>query len=218
MLFRAGLCAAVASIGMACFAQEKATPEAKERIAIELALANYEEEVARAKGSYDETLLRAGKKLLATYDVVIAAAMRRGGGEALDLANRLNDEKKLKASLFESGEVNKKTNAKKAGAVPKKKGSATETAQPFVGVWQIKYCPNKTIRTYVILPSGDVEYEGARSQLKPMGESTLLEVGGKLERLTFKGGRVFVEHFSAKSGFANNEPDQVGVGELMKGN
>jgi hypothetical protein len=205
-----------------CFADDQPQPDAKERSAIDQAAATYDEDVGRAKSAYDEAIARAGKKLLAAYDLVIAAAMKRGGGEALDLANKLNDEKKVKASLIELGEL-KKDLAKneppnKKGEPAKKKGKPTEQRQPFAGVWLVKYVPNRTARTYVIRPSGQVEYEGRMLPLNPAGESLLLDFGDKLERLTFSGGRLFVEHFSSKAGFASNEPDQVGIGELAKSN
>jgi hypothetical protein len=72
-------------------------------MAVEVATKIYDEEVANAKRTYEASLKRAGSKLLTAYEVAIAAAMKRGGGEALDLANKLNDEKKLKAVLLESG-------------------------------------------------------------------------------------------------------------------
>lgn len=86
----------------ASFAEEVAKSEARERAVIEKANKSYDDEVATARAAYDEALTRAGRKLLTAYDVAISAGMKRGGGEALDLANRLNDEKKAKAALIEN--------------------------------------------------------------------------------------------------------------------
>jgi hypothetical protein len=220
MLLRLSICFIALATSFACLADDKTQPDTKEWAAIEQAAATYDEDVGRAKSVYDETIARAGKKLLAAYDLVIAAAMKRGGGEALDLANKLNDEKKVKATLLESGELKKnpaKTEpATKKSEPAKKKGKPVEQQQAFAGIWNIRYCPNKTQRTYVVLPTGQVEHEGRVLQLSPAVGSLLLDFGDKVERLTFSGGRLFVEHFSSKTGFANNDPDQIGIGELAK--
>jgi hypothetical protein len=75
-----------------------------EQAAIEAAMKTFDKEADGARKAYDEAIAKANKKLVTAYDVSIRGAMRRGGGDGLDLANKLNeDKKKLVAKMEASG-------------------------------------------------------------------------------------------------------------------
>jgi hypothetical protein len=139
MFRRAALIAAAFTLSSACIADEKPGPEAKERAVIDQATKTYDDELASARRAHDETLKRAGKKLLAAYDIAIAAAMKSGGGKSLDLANELNDEKKIKAMLIDNTDAD--IEASDANSVSKILTGAwtiVETKQghvSFIGEW-----------------------------------------------------------------------------------
>jgi hypothetical protein len=65
-----------------------------EQLAIETATKTFDKEVDAARKAYEEAVGKANKKLIAAYDVSIRGAMRRGGGDGLDVANKLNEDKK----------------------------------------------------------------------------------------------------------------------------
>jgi len=111
------------SLASHCHADDKALPASKEKAAVDLAKKAYEEQVAAAKSAYNEAIERAKKKLMNSYDLSIAAAMKRGGGDALDLANQLNDEKKSMAVLIESG------------GAPAQTSAAASIKKTLVGTW-----------------------------------------------------------------------------------
>jgi hypothetical protein len=84
------------------------------------------------------------------------------------------------------------------------------------GRWRITYFPNGVRRTYVVKSSGEVTCTEAnlKGRLRRDGSSVFLDFEeGKLERLTFAGSRVFVEHFNPKESFP--QICQVGVGESV---
>lgn len=93
------------TFALRCWADDKPKPEAKERAAVEAAIKTYDQEIAAAGLAHKAAIGRAEKKLLAAYDFAIASAMKRGGGDALDFANKLNDEKKLRSVLVESNDL-----------------------------------------------------------------------------------------------------------------
>jgi hypothetical protein len=99
------------------------------------------------------------------------------------------------------------------------KDPAVAKGKWVTGTWIIRHHPNGSIRTYVIRSDGQVTFlEGhVKGQLKRSGESFTLDFGeGKFERITFAGGRLFVEHYNPKSDFEKNLPGQIGVGVLKK--
>ncbi len=77
-----------------------------EQAAIDAATKVHEKEIEAARKAYEEAIGRANKKLLGVYDVSIRGAMRRGGGDALDAAGKLNEEKKkIVASMAGTGDA-----------------------------------------------------------------------------------------------------------------
>jgi len=92
-------------------------------------------------------------------------------------------------------------------------------ARWVAGTWALRYHPNGATRTYTIHTNGEVSCkEGAmKGVLKPAGMSFTLEFGdGKLERVTFAGGRAFFEHFDPKANAERNAVGQVAIAELQK--
>jgi hypothetical protein len=87
-------CGLVLLCGLLASGQEKAAPKTKERTAIDAARAVYDQDLIAAEVAYTEALERSKKKLLAAYEAAITTAMKRVGGDGLDLANELNAEKK----------------------------------------------------------------------------------------------------------------------------
>jgi len=81
-------------VGPLTWGQDKVAPKTKERQAVDLATKVYDQEILVAERAYNEALEKANKKLLVSYDAAITEAMKRGGGDGLDLANELNDGKK----------------------------------------------------------------------------------------------------------------------------
>lgn len=83
------------------------------------------------------------------------------------------------------------------------------------GTWDVAYYPNHWRRRYVIQPSGEVwcDSEKLKGKIERKGGFFVLDFGdGKLERLTFAGRRLFVEHYIPKESYPK-EPNQVGIGE-----
>jgi hypothetical protein len=96
----------------------------------------------------------------------------------------------------------------------------TRNQKWIVGTFRVVHHPNLSTRTYVVKPSGEVEFVESklRGQLKPYtaGSFTLDFGEGKFQRITFADGRMFEEHFNPKSDFEKNPPGQIGIGELVK--
>jgi hypothetical protein len=84
------------------------------------------------------------------------------------------------------------------------------------GTWRITYHPNGVQRTYVVKSNGEVTCIEAnvRGRLKKDGSSLFLDFeDDRLERLTFVGSRLFLEHFYPKDSFP--KICQVGIGEAV---
>jgi predicted nuclease of predicted toxin-antitoxin system len=83
------------------------------------------------------------------------------------------------------------------------------------GTWDVAYYPNHWRRRYVIQPNGEVscEAEKLKGKIARKADSLVLDFGdGKLERLTFAGRRLFIEHYIPKDSYPT-EPNQVGIGD-----
>ena len=80
-----------------------------------------------------------------------------------------------------------------------------------VGTWKIEYHPNGAPRTYKVLASGEIEFDGQRFALRPSGHSWIFDSrDNKIERITFIGDAVFVEHFNpAKAAGSRWERNKV---------
>lgn len=101
------------------------------------------------------------------------------------------------------------------------KDDPTARSRYISGTWKLRHHPNRSVRTYVIGPGGDVHFveENLRGLLVANGSTFLLDFGeGKIERVTFGGGRMFVEHYNPKANLARKpeHPDAVGVADLVK--
>jgi hypothetical protein len=82
----------------------------------------------------------------------------------------------------------------------------------YVGVWFIRYSPDTT-RTYTIKNDGDVTFMDEKKAAKLDLKGSTLNFGdGKVERLTFVGARVFVEHFANINDLDRKYPTAVGIG------
>src|SRR5262249_27132037 len=88
-----------------------------------------------------------------------------------------------------------------------------------VGRWEITYTPNRTSRVLLIRADGAVlteKGEDTKQRIKEQKGELILDLGDRMERRTFVGNRVFIEHFWPKSDYERNTPNQVGIGELVK--
>jgi hypothetical protein len=100
-----------------------------------------------------------------------------------------------------------------------KTDAVSKSAKWVPGTYKIVYTPNRTSRNYTVRSNGEVLVEGHKepAKLKVVGSSLLLDLNDdRIERLTFADGRVFIEHFNPPSHLADNVPDQLGIGELVK--
>lgn len=91
--------------------------------------------------------------------------------------------------------------------------NAKDKAQTrWVGVWTIRYGPDNT-RVYAIKNNGEVEFAKEKKSGKLDPKKYTINFGdGKLERLTFIGDKVFVEHFSNMNDLDRKHPDTIGLG------
>jgi hypothetical protein len=152
------------------------------------ARAEFKEELAKAQADFDDAVKKAGDGHRARLKELLDAETKAG-------------------NLDEAPAVREEIRGLEAG----RKGAWV------AGTWRIKYHPNRTTRTYVIRATGEVEYGDRKAVLKAQADAILLDFGDdKVERLTFAGDRLFVEHFAPRRNFGSGAPDQVGVGELVK--
>lgn len=154
--------------------------------------------VRKAQTDYDAAVQAAAEKLRPRLQIALERATK---------ARQIDVAKTLMAELDGLG----------AGALPVF-GAGGGDAVP--GTWSIKYHPNGVRRTYVVKPNGDVSCtEGTSAftgKIKKEGADLLLDFNdGKLERLTFAGNRVFVEHYDPKGSFP--QLAQVAIGESAAG-
>lgn len=166
-------------------------------------------ELEKARQEFAATV----RKAQADYDAVVQAAaekLRPRLETALERATKARQLDAAKALMTEIEGLG-------AGALPVF-GAGGGDAVP--GTWLVKYHPNGVRRTYVVKPSGDVSCtEGTSTftgKIKKDGAGLLLDFNdGKLERLTFAGNRVFVEHYDPKGSFP--QLAQVAIGESAAG-
>ena len=114
----------------------------------------------------------------------------------------------------------KGTQAKSTGTRSTEKVDSPAARTKWVaGTYKITYTPNRSERTYVVRLNGDVATTEGKvmGQIKPSGSGLLLDFSdGRIERLTFADGRLFIEHFNPPDNLHKNFPDQVGIGEPVK--
>lgn len=83
------------------------------------------------------------------------------------------------------------------------------------GTWSVAYHAGGAKRTYVVKAGGEVACAelGLSGSIRQENGKLMLDLhDGKLERLTFAGGRMFVEHYDPKDSFPKLA--QIGIGEL----
>jgi NAD(P)-dependent dehydrogenase (short-subunit alcohol dehydrogenase family) len=97
--------------------------------------------------------------------------------------------------------------------------SAVELSALVPGTWKIVYFPNHVKKVYLVKATGDVALADSdwKGRLQKTAGFLVLDVGdGKLERWTFAGARLFIEHFESKASYPDN-PVQIGIGEKGSG-
>lgn len=88
--------------------EQKTKPIEQQRI--DAANDKYDRELEEAAQAYKKAAENARKRLSLAYDEQIKSLMRRGGGEALDLANQLNTDKKaFDAEAVDDADVGRTT-------------------------------------------------------------------------------------------------------------
>ena len=153
----------------------------------------YQESVHKAQQDYNAAVEAAAGKLRVRIQAALEQATK---------ARQMDVAKSLLAELD--------TLAPGALQLP---GTRTEVVP---GTWRVTYHPGSVRRTYVIKAAGDVTCEelSLSGSIRQDKGSLLLDLhDGKLERLTFAGGRVFVEHFDPKDSFPTLS--LVGIGEIV---
>jgi len=179
---------AIIALAVALAACTLAAEPAKTPDGLAKARAEFKDELARAKAEFDEAVKKAVDGHRARLKELLDAETKGGN---LDEALAVREEIR--------------------GLEPGRKVAWV------AGTWRIKYHPNRTTRTYVIRATGEVEYGDRKAVLKVQADALLLDFGDdKVERLTFAGDRLFVEHFAPRRNFGSGDPDQIGVGELVK--
>lgn len=161
--------------------------------ALEKARREFTAAVLKAQKDYDATVHGAADRLRPQ----VQAALERATKE-----HRLDLSKSLIAELHGLG----------AAALPVFGGDGKVAP----GTWRVAYHPNGVTRTYVVTADGAVSCaEGAlRGRIRRDGADMFLDLDdGKLERITFAGGRMFVEHFNPKTSFP--QLAEVGIGESI---
>ena len=155
--------------------------------------------ITEAQAAYNLAVVDAHKKLRADLDRDLQAATK-----AADLDRAITIRDRLKRMDEEGPDVFKE--GKRPGNKPR----------IVAGSWKMEYHPNGTTREFKVSESGVLEIFGKRVALKSYGESWLYDCGhDKLERWTFAGSRLFVEHYSPANTFPT-KPNQIGLGFLAK--
>jgi hypothetical protein len=162
------------------------------------------DDLDKARQQYRDTVKKAQKDYDATVETA-AAKLREHLLTAIQQAAQARQAETTKALSAELETL-------AAGSLPVfgAKGSVGQ------GTWRVVYHPSDAKRTYVVKPGGEVACEelGLAGKIRQEEGSLMLDLhDGKLERLTFAGGRVFVEHFDPKESFPR--PAQVGIGESV---
>jgi len=154
-----------ALIGNSAWSQEPKKKVAPEREAMEAASLRYDRDIADAKKAYEESLRQASKKLINAYDASIGSAMKRGGGDALDLANELNSEKKELQVKIDINLASQSKESTASAAHDKLKKLLTSK------VWYFHWEENPPNRNHPLrfLPNGRVEGDpGGSWSIEPM--------------------------------------------------
>jgi hypothetical protein len=188
----AGAC--VVSASLFAFTQQSLRGIDDERLA-------FHETLRDAQRQYDAVVRRAAEPLKEKLRAAVQVETKAGN---LDKAVALRDEADALEtpglSLFGDGTE-----------VPR------AVADFVPGTWDVAYYPNHWHRRYVIQPSGEVSCDGEKlkGKIERKGGFSILDFGdGKLERLTFAGRRLFIEHYIPKASYPK-EPNQVGIGEVV---
>lgn len=105
---------------------------------------------------------------------------------------------------------------------PPPKADPVSKGKWIVGRWEITYTPNRSKRAYIIAADGSLVVERENGEdlkfrIRQKGGELFLDFSDdKVERLTFAGNRLFIEHFAPAGNLERNVPDQIGIGELAK--
>ncbi|HLQ38302.1 MAG TPA: hypothetical protein VK348_10890, partial [Planctomycetota bacterium] len=159
------------------------------------------DDLEKARQQYREAV----HKLQQDYDTAVEAAaakLRVRIQAALEQATKARQTDSAKSLLAELDSL-------ASGALPVF-GSKGDVVP---GTWRVVYHPGNVRRTYVVKPGGEVACEelGLSGNIRQEKGSLFLDLhDGKLERLTFAGARVFVEHFDPKDSFP--QVALVGIG------
>ena len=155
--------------------------------------------ITEAQAAYNLAIVDAHKKLKADLDRDLQTATKAADlDRAVAIRDRLRKMEDDGPDVFKEG--------KRPGNKPR----------IVAGSWKMEYHPNGTTRAFKVSETGILEIDGKRVALKPYGESWLYDFGNdKLERWTFAGSRLFVEHYSPSNTFPT-KPNQIGLGFLAK--
>jgi hypothetical protein len=148
---------------------------------------DYQAALDAAQADFDKATSAAHKKLHDALKEELEMATKAGD---LDRALALRDRMK---KLDDDG-----PDTFKEGTRPKSGGKPRLVA----GTWKLDYHPNGAPRSYKISANGDLEWEGKHFTLRPSSQSWILDSrDNKIERITFIGDAIFVEHFNPAKSF-----------------
>jgi hypothetical protein len=172
-----------ASVAAAQKPEKAPPPSPGERMADQ----EYQAALDAAQADFDNAATAAHKKLRDSLKEELESATKAGD---LDRALALRERVK---KLEDDG-----PDTFKDGARPKSGGKP----RLVVGTFKIDYHPNGGSRTYKTFANGEIENEGKRYTLRPSGPSWILDSrDNKIERITFIGDAIFVEHFNPAKAF-----------------
>jgi hypothetical protein len=164
-----------------------------------------------AVGEYTRATKQARTALDKAYDQAVKEYTK---ALKIESAEAVRSEWKESQAPMVVAKVPEKNLPPKADPVPKGKWIA--------GRWEISYTPNRSKRAYIIAADGSLVIERENGEdlkfrIRQKGGELFLDFSDdKVERLTFAGNRLFIEHFAPAGDLARNVPDQIGIGELVK--
>ena len=191
---RALLFAFCAALCLAAAASPGPGPEAAR------AKKRYDESVAAAQLVYDKKLKAATSDLVRDLNGALKQALK---AENLDRANEIR-------AMIDEAQASNEDDDDKVSIVAE-----------LAGEWQVFYCSNAR-RTYVIKADGSVDWtapgSGRRGRLRNVNGDTVIEFGDdRLERWTYGGGRIWIEHYNPKGQYPKGPPTLIGVAARGRG-
>lgn len=154
--------------------------------------------LAAAKEHHARILTNAKKELIASYDQAITIAIRRGGGDGLDAANRLNKEKKE----IESSQIVEVEVAVEKKPKEEEDNEKMELAKQLIGKkWYFHWeNPRKKKGPYQYFPSGTIVFEEGTRHTWKIKDMLVIEQGGNYLIPIKEGDKIRLRGFFASTG------------------